>query len=105
MENIIKAKVLGARRGNVDGTKYASIYIIEDVVNEADRKGALPMKLNCDYGVVDHLEAEKLPAEMEMQIRLDMAGGGKAAMFCQAVRPINGKATGPAHSVKPGEPK
>ncbi|SCZ52974.1 hypothetical protein [Thiohalomonas denitrificans] len=107
MENIIKAKVLGARRGKMDGgVKYASIYIIEDVMNEDDKKGALPMKMNCEYGLLDHLDAEHLPAEMELQVKLDMGAGGKAAMYVQAVRPVEkGNGAGARTTSAPGSNK
>jgi len=87
LENIVKATVLGIRRGQVDGNKYASIYLLEEVDDENVR-GKLPLKMNCTFGLLDTVKPSELPGEYEVQVKLIPASGGKVGMEATALRRV-----------------
>jgi len=97
MENVINAQVLGIRRGEVDGNKYASIYVLESS-DPADNntKGMIPMKLTCEHALMDNVDDKTLPGEFEIAVKLTPASGGKLGMKATAMKPLKQSQPQPA---------
>ena len=94
MENIITMKVIAARRGDVDGNKYASLYTVQRAdENDADNLGDIPMKIACNYGVLDTIKEKDLPGIFEAQINLKPAAAGKMGFEVIALRKPSTKVT------------
>lgn len=87
MNQVIVADLYGASIADVDGTKYASLYVGQAVVDEKEEKakGIVMMKLPCDPEVYDTLRAPKYPVQVELQTRLKKAAGGRMGQHCTAV--------------------
>ena len=86
MQNIIKAQVLGAKRYNIDGQQSASVYIMGESLHDHSQVGVLPMKIPCNYELVDSLDHKSLPCEGELSVTLSMGGGVKASMFVNDIK-------------------
>lgn len=87
MNQKIQGHILGAKRYNIDGQKSASLYLMGDVLNGENEKGALPMKLPCDFDLLEMLDEKHLPGDYELEVKLSMGGGVKAAMHVVSVKP------------------
>lgn len=104
MNQTMVVDLYGASIADVDGTKYASLYVGQAVVDEKEEKakGIVMMKLPCDPEVYDTLRAPKYPIQVELQTRLKKAAGGRMGQHCTAVTlrggqaPAQTKATSPA---------
>ena len=81
MEQVITANVLGIQRGNVDGNKYASIFVLEDAdPDDENKKGMMPMKMNCSHDLLEKVRAQDLPGDFDISVKLVPAAGGKLGM-------------------------
>ena len=87
MNQTMVVDLYGASIADVDGTKYASLYVGQAVVDEKEEKakGIVMMKLPCDPEVYDTLRAPKYPIQVELQTRLKKAAGGRMGQHCTAV--------------------
>lgn len=96
MNQVIVADLYGASIADVDGTKYASLYVGQAVVDEKEEKakGIVMMKLPCDPEVYDTLRAPKYPIQVELQTRLKKAAGGRMGQHCTAVTLRGGQPQG-----------
>lgn len=79
LQQNMKLQVLGGRRVTVDGKTYAKLFIGQPEATD-DQKGVQVMTINCDSDVIDKLDAKNLPAELDVRVRMTVAGGGKAGM-------------------------
>lgn len=87
MQQNMTLSILGARRGNVDGNNYASVYVAQRAEDgDKNNMGMLPMKLSCDFNVLDSLDPKQLPGDYECLVRLQPAAGGKVGMHLTSVR-------------------
>lgn len=87
MNQTMTLSILGARRGNVDGNNYASVYVAERAPDgDKNNLGMLPMKLSCDFNVLDALDPKNLPGDYECMVRLQPAAGGKVGMHLTSVK-------------------
>lgn len=106
MNQTMIVDLYGASIADVEGTKYASLYVGQAVVDEKEEKakGIIMMKLPCDPEVYDTLRAPKFPVQVELQTRLKKAAGGRMGQHCTAVtlrggqaQPTPNKAASPAN--------
>ena len=105
MNQTMIVDLYGASIADVDGTKYASLYVGQAVIDEKEEKakGIVMMKLPCDPEVYDSLRAPKYPIQVELQTRLKKAAGGRMGQHCTAVtlrgqaQPTPNKAASPAN--------
>lgn len=106
MNQTMIVDLYGASIAEVDGNKYASLYVGQAVVDEKEEKakGIVMMKLPCDPEVYDTLRAPKYPVQVELQTRLKKAAGGRMGQHCTAVtlrggqaQPAPAKAPSPAN--------
>ena len=89
MEQTITANVLGIQRGNVDGNKYASIYVLEHAdPDDENKKGMMPMKMNCSFELLDNVRAQDLPGDFDITVKLVPAAGGKLGMKAVGLKPL-----------------
>ena len=87
MNQNMTLSILGARRGSVDGNNYASVYVVQRAEDgDKDNVGMLPMKLSCDFNVLDALDPKQLPGEYECMVRLQPAAGGKVGMHLMSAK-------------------
>jgi hypothetical protein len=94
MNQQMKLHILGARRGSVDGNKYASVYVTQRAEDgDKDNIGVLPMKLSCDFDILEALDPKNLPGEYDCMVRLQPASGGKVGMFLTSVKWTKGTHT------------
>jgi hypothetical protein len=87
MNQVMNVDLYGASLADVDGTKYASLYIGQRVVDEKEEnaKGIVVMKMPCDPSVYDSLHISEYPAKVELHFRLKKAAGGRMGQHCTAV--------------------
>lgn len=90
MNQVMNVDLYGASLADVDGTKYVSLYIGQQVIDEKEEsaKGIVVMKLPCDPAVYDTLHFPKYPVQVELQCRLKKAAGGRLGQHCIAVKPL-----------------
>ena len=102
MNQTMTIDLYGASIADVDGTKYASLYVGQAVVDEKEEKakGIVMMKLPCDPEVYDTLRAPSYPCKVELQTRLKKAAGGRMGQHCTAVT-VRGGSTVPPAANKP----
>lgn len=84
MQQNLKLQVLGGRKTTVEGRTFAKIYAGQ-TENSDNHKGIQVMTINCDPEVIDRLDANILPAELDVRIRMQVAGGGKAGMHVMEI--------------------
>lgn len=89
----LKLQILGGRRTTVDGKTYAKLFVGQPE-DKSDERGVQVMTMPCDPDIIDKLEAKSLPAELDVKVRMKVAGGGKAGMQIVDI----GKPTGKAHA-------
>lgn len=84
MNQTMIVDLYGASIADVEGTKYASLYVGQAVVDEKEEKakGIVMMKLPCDPEVYDALKAPMYPIKVELQTRLKKAAGGRMGQHC-----------------------
>ena len=94
MNQVMNVELYGASLADVEGKKYASLYVGQHVVDEKEEgaKGIVMMKLPCDPEVYDSLRVTKWPAQIEMHVRLKKAAGGRLGQHCTAVNVRVGQA-------------
>lgn len=89
MNQTMVVDLYGASLADVDGTKYASLYVGQQVIDEKaeSAKGIVVMKLPCDPDVYESLRIAKYPSQVELQVRLKKAAGGRMGQHCTGVVP------------------
>ena len=82
-----KMHILSAKRGTVDGNRYASVIAVsgEFRPDETDRKGLDVIKISCEPEFLDQLP--KLPADVEFITTLKGAAGGKSQPHIIGIKP------------------
>jgi hypothetical protein len=95
MNQVMNVDLYGASLADVDGTKYVSLYIGQQVIDEKEEsaKGIVVMKLPCDPAVYETLRFPKYPVQVELQCRLKKAAGGRLGQHCIAVKPLSTSTT------------
>lgn len=90
MNQVMNVDLYGASLADVDGNKYVSLYIGQQVIDEKEEsaKGIVVMKLPCDPAVYDSLRFPKYPVQVELQCRLKKAAGGRLGQHCVSVKPL-----------------
>lgn len=90
MNQVMNVDLYGASLADVDGNKYVSLFIGQQVIDEKEEsaKGIVVMKMPCDPAVYDSLRFPKYPVQVELHYRLKKAAQGRLGQHCIAVKPI-----------------
>lgn len=91
MNQTMTVDLYGASIADVDGNKYVSLYVGQQVIDEKEEnaKGIIVMKLPCDPDVYESLRFPKYPVQVELQTRLKKAAGGRLGQHCTGVKAIS----------------
>lgn len=91
MNQVMTVDLYGASIADVDGNKYVSLYVGQQVIDEKEEnaKGIIVMKLPCDPDVYESLRFPKYPVQVELQTRLKKAAGGRLGQHCTGVKAIS----------------
>lgn len=87
MNQTMTVDLYGASISDVDGKKYASLFVGQAVQDEKEEnaKGIVVMKLPCDPEVYDSLKLNRYPATVDLHVRLKKAAGGRMGQHCTGV--------------------
>lgn len=81
MQQKMIIQVLGIKRGEVDGNKYASLYMTSDTPEYTrDVVGLSVMKVPCEYDLLDRINVHDVPGQFNADVALVSAAGGKAGL-------------------------
>jgi hypothetical protein len=87
MNQTMTVDLYGASIADVEGKKYASLFVGQSVQDEKEEnaKGIVVMKLPCDPEVYDALRISHYPSKVDLQVRLKKAAGGRMGQHCTGV--------------------
>jgi hypothetical protein len=84
MNQTMTVDLYGASIADVEGKKYASLFVGQAVQDEKEEnaKGIVVMKLPCDPEVYESLKIARYPASVDLHVRLKKAAGGRMGQHC-----------------------
>ncbi|MGN0922446.1 MAG: hypothetical protein ACI4NJ_12050 [Cellvibrio sp.] len=87
MNQTMTVDLYGASISDIEGKKYASLFVGQAVQDEKEEnaKGIVVMKLPCDPEVYDTLKLPRYPATVDLHVRLKKAAGGRMGQHCTGV--------------------
>lgn len=89
MNHKMMMNVVGIKRGEVDGNRYAALYMLSDSPEYSrDAVGLGVMKIACDFDLIDRLNPQDVPGIFNADVSLVMAAGGKAGIRVHGLQPV-----------------
>jgi hypothetical protein len=83
MNQQMQVELLGSSYVSVDGAEYASIFIGQQAEEgSANAKGIEVMKVSCDPDVFRSLPVNGYPLQVNLEMKLKKAAGGKLGQHC-----------------------
>ena len=83
MNQQLQVELLGSSYVSVDGAEYASIFIGQPAEEGSQNaKGIEVMKLSCDPDVFRSLPTVGYPLQVNLEVKLKKAAGGKLGQHC-----------------------
>jgi hypothetical protein len=80
--------ILFADRGIMEGQRYARLWAkSKEIVDKSDAVGEPPLKINCEYDIIDHLR-NKLPGEFDCTVTMVQAAGQKGGLFVKSLTAV-----------------
>ncbi|WP_331345988.1 hypothetical protein [Cellvibrio sp. UBA7661] len=103
MNQTMTVDLYGASIADMEGTKYVSLFLGQQVENEKEEnaKGIVIMKMPCDPDVYESLRFAKYPVQVELSYRLKKAAQGRLGQFCTGVKAIDARSPIAASANKP----
>ncbi|MGY8873151.1 MAG: hypothetical protein ACKVJE_22225 [Pseudomonadales bacterium] len=86
MKAKIKVRVLAAKRFNMEGNAMSQVYVEGEFIEEADKIGCPPMKMNGDFDVLDKLRGN-MPGFFELTVELRAGAQDKMTQYCLDATP------------------
>ncbi len=99
MQAKIKVRVLAAKRFNMEGNAMSQIYVEGDFIEEPDKIGCPPMKMNGDFEVLDKLRGN-MPGFFELTVELKAGAQDKMTQYCLNATPTQAPTPAPTPSTK-----
>jgi len=87
MSNTMRVTILGIKRGEMEGRKYAMLYTTTPTdSNNRDQLGVIPVSMSCDYDLLDAMERKQLPGDYDVMVNLKPGAGGKISMHATSCK-------------------
>lgn len=81
MKTQMQVEVIGAERFDINGTKVAKMYLLQDAdPNNPNTVGRSVMSAKCDYDLLDKIQTLTYPCKIQATAKVVM-GKGKATHF------------------------
>lgn len=85
----MQVEVLGTSYVSVDGAEYASLFLGQQAEEgSANAKGIEVMKVGCDPEVFRSLPSIGYPMQVNLEMKLKKAAGGKLGQHCVKATPV-----------------
>lgn len=81
MKAKIQVRVLAAKRFNMEGNAMSQLYVEGDFIEESDKIGCPPMKMNGAFDVLDKLRGN-MPGYFELEVELRAGAQDKMTQYC-----------------------
>jgi hypothetical protein len=82
----VELTIYSAQRGIMEGEKYSSVWAeSEEYLSEPNKVGKPPMKMNCEWGVIDKLQGFSIPCVVICDVKMISGGGAKGGNFIKDV--------------------
>lgn len=89
MNQKMMMNVMGIKRGEVDGNRYASLYMLSDSPEYSrDAVGLGVMKISCDFELIDRINPQDVPGQFTADVSLVSVAGGKAGIRVHGLIPV-----------------
>lgn len=88
MQAKIQVRVLAAKRFSMEGNSMSQLYVEGDFIDEQDKLGCPPMKMNGDFDVLDQLRGA-MPGDFELTVELRAGAQDKMTQYCIAAVPTH----------------